>query len=628
MAHQAGRYAEAADRYDKLFRQTNRREREKKGYFAFRAAENYRLARNAHRARSAYASARNFHYPDSIIILRLAQMNQLAGQSKEAAAGFRQFLSLYPDDFFAQLGLESSLQMEHLRANPHRYHIRQAKELSSARSDFGGTFTPDGKAFYFSSSRSRNPEIDNSPITGEKPNDLYYIAQNAQGKWSRVDSVPGGINTLFDEGTPFISSDGNSLYYTYGETNDLYDRTTKVYRASKSGEGGWSQGTELKIWSDSLKMAAHPTLSASGKLLYFVSEGGYGGKDIYVIPTEEIGTSLPTNLGGAINTAGNEISPYMVGDSTLYFASDGHVGLGGYDIYKAQLSSSGEWQVEHLGAPLNSPQDDYGICFNPVPDKENAEEGYFSSSRGDARGYPHLFSFRKTAIRTTLEGYVYDREGNPIQEATIRMVSEHDPEEVVIASSRNDGFYTLDLEGNTHYILLAGAENYLNQYVKIKTETETESTTYEVNFQLASSIRAEVFHDIYYEFDKATLREESRQALEQMVTILNDNPDIIVEISSHADRKGSDAYNVNLSMRRAKAVVDYLLSRGIAAERLRSQGYGKSRPRTITTKLHSNHPQLPEGTLLDEAFITEQTDDIQELCDQLNRRTEFSVLKE
>ncbi|MBB6276599.1 PorE family type IX secretion system protein [Porphyromonas circumdentaria] len=626
-AYQAGRYTQAAGLYDKLYRSTSRKDIEKKAFFAFKAAENYRLARNIQRAQSAYLAARNYQYPDTILQLRIAQMQQITAQNRDWSKGFQEYLSLVPNDYFALLGVESFAQIQKLRDNPYRLHVRLARELNSSKSDFGGAFTPDGKSFYFSSARNRNPELENSPVTGEKPNDLYYIAQDAQGKWSKADSVSGGVNTFADEGMPCITPDGASLYYTYAESDELYDRTAKIFRSSKSGEGGWSQGSEIKIWEDSLKMAAHPTVSSSGKTLYFVSEGGYGGKDIYTIPVEEIGSSTPTNMGESINTRGDEISPFMVGDSTLYFASNGRIGLGGYDIYKAELQSSGEWQVHHLGSPINSAQDDYGIVFNPVPAKEFLAEGYFSSSRSDARGYPHLFSFKQYAIVTRLEGYVYDREEYPISGAILRIVSEHSPEDPMMVSSKEDGYYSIDLEGETNYIILAGAPNYLNQYAQFRTDPATEDATYQVDFQLASRIRSEVFQDIYYEFDKATLREESLRDLEAMVKILKENPDVSVEISSHADRKGSDAYNLALSNRRAQSVIDYLSSQGIALTRLRPQGYGKSRPRVITAKLHTLYPELPEGTNLDEAFILQQTEEMQAICDQLNRRTEFTVIE-
>ncbi|SUB76467.1 PD40 domain-containing protein [Porphyromonas endodontalis] len=446
-AHKAGRYGEAAEMYRELYRKQTRKDKEKKAFFAFRAAENYRLARNAQRAKSFYISARSYQYPDSIVLLRLAEMEQRLGRTRDALVDYEAFCALYPNDYFANLGRECCLQIDALRSNPSHYQVRLARNLNSSRSDFGGAFLPDGSAFIYSSARNKNPEIENSAITGEKPNDLYYIHQDAQGRWSRPDSISGGINTSNDEGMPAVSPDGNTLYYTMAEYSDLYDRTAKIYKSSKSGEGGWSAGKELEIWSDTLRMAAHPALSVSGEKLYFVSEGGYGGKDIYYINVEEIGSAVPTNIGGAINTPGNEISPFAVGDSTLYFASDGHPGLGGYDLYRATLQSSGEWLCEHLGAPLNSPQDDYAMTLNPKPDKNNTSEGYFSSSRQDAWGRPHLWSFTQPAILTILEGFVSDREGNPIAGAFVRVVSETNPETPLVATTHADGYYSLDIGG-------------------------------------------------------------------------------------------------------------------------------------------------------------------------------------
>lgn len=625
-AHKAGRYSEAAEMYRSLYSKQDRKDREKKAFLAFRAAENYRLARNAQRARGFYTSAHSYHYPDSIVLLRLAEMEQRLGLTRDALAHYEAFCALYPNDYFANLGRQSCFLADTLRTNPYHYQVRLARSLNSSRSDFGGAFLPDGSAFIYSSARNKNPEIENSTITGEKPNDLYYIRQDAQGRWSRPDSVSGGINTMSDEGMPAIAPDGATLYYTVAEHNDLYDRTAKIFKASKSGEGGWSAGKELEIWSDTLRMAAHPSLSASGERLYFVSEGGYGGKDIYYVNVAEIGSTLPTNIGGSINTPGNEISPFAVGDSTLYFASDGHPSLGGYDLYRATLQPSGEWRCEHLGAPLNSPQDDYALVLSPKPDKSNTCEGYFSSSRQDALGHPHLWSVSQPAILTSLEGFVSDREGNPISGAFVRVVSETNPESPLVATTHTDGYYSLDIEGSTRYVLLAGSDKYLRAYSSFESDPATEDAVYTIDFTLASSVASEVFQDIFYAFDSADLLPESKTALDQIAKILQDNPEVVVELSSHADRVGADAYNLALSDRRASSVVQYLLKQGISPEQLQPKGYGKSRPRVVTPVLHTRYPQFAEGVVLDEAFIATLNEENQQLADSLNRRTEFVVV--
>ncbi len=627
-AYKSQFYAESAKMYHTLYRRTPRKEKEKRAYFSFKIAESYRFLQNPLRAKNAYLIAKNNNYPDSIVYLRIAQMEQKLGKLEDAKEHFLEFLEWFPKDYFARLGLENCKRIEELRLNKYHYLVKKAKRLSSSRSDFGGAFSPDGKAFYFTSARNRNPEIEKSRITGEKPNDLYFTAQNSQGKWSRVDSVSGGINSYEDEGMPCISSDGSAMYYTYGESSDYYDRTAKIYKASKSGEGAWSKGQKVAIWgeTDSLKMAAHPALSASQKKLYFVSEGGQGKKDIYVIDIDTIGVDQPTNLGAIINTSGNEISPTMVGDSTLYFASDGHLGLGGYDLYRADLLANGDWKLSNLGAPLNSSFDDFAISFNPqIEGGENLAEGYISSSRDDARGYPHLYEFRQKAIRVFLEGNISDREGNPIQGAFIRLVNKKDPTIEGIASSKNTGDYLLELKANTEHILLVGAEGYLNEYAIFRTEKCEDGCTYQLDFQLASRSKPEVFSDIFYAFDSAELLSESKADLERIVKILEDNPEITIEISSHADRVGSDSYNNVLSEKRANSVVKYLISQGIASHRLFSKGCGKKSPRIVSEKLHTFFEYLPIGISLDEEFVGTLTKEQQDVCDRLNRRTEFKV---
>lgn len=625
----ADQYAEAAREFQSLYRSTSRKEPEQKAYFAFKAAENFFAMRNFSRALGLYSSALTYKLPDSIILLRMAKCYQSLGKEKEASRFFDRYCAVDTLNIFAKIGLESLKERERLqkKENP-LLDVRKANELSSASSDFAGCFSPDGSFFYFTSARSKSDNVPYSAVTGERQNRLYFIRKDAKGKWSRPDSVPGGINEGGDIGTPALSPDGSSLYYSFVEDTDEVSRTAKIYRSSKSGEGGWSKGTMLPIWIDTLKMAAHPAISSDGKTLYFVSEGGYGGKDIYSIPIEQIGSNIPpTNLGALINTPGNEIFPTIIGDSVLYFASDGRVGLGGYDLYKAQKDTLGVWQVSHLSSPINSEADDYAIAFNPNPREGYSLEGLFSTTRSDRRGYPHFYSFTQEAIHIILEGFVLDREDNPIEGALVRVVNKQNPLGETKVTTRQDGYFKTELLGDMDYLLLASHPNFLNQYTSFKTDCAKESEVYTLDFVLASRIKPEIFQDIFYDFDKATLREESKKELEEMAKILRENPDIVVEISSYADRKGSDAYNIKLSEKRARAVVDYLIEQGIDKQRLRSRGFGKSRPRIISKYLSAKYSFLKEGDCLDDTLLQRFSEEEMAICDQLNRRTEFSVVK-
>lgn len=629
IADQAERYAEAANMYQTLYRKTTRNELERKAYFAFKAAENYYHQANYARALGLYTVALNYKIPDSLVLLRLAECYRVAGKNKEAQAYYNRYLAVDSLSVSSQIGLQSLSELDEISENRYKFNVTKASKISSSNSDFSGCFSPDGAMFYFTSARNRNPELGNNPATGEKNNQLYYIRKDAQGKWSRPDSVPGGINTGGDVGTPAITPDGSTLYYSFVEDNDEANRTVKIYRSSKSGDGGWSQGQIVPLWSDTLRMAAHPAISANGKMLYFVSDGGFGGKDIYSIPIDRIGSSvLPTNLGALINTAGDEVFPTAVGDSMLYFASNGRVGLGGFDIYVARIDTLGSWRVSHLGTPINSSSDDISICFTPTPQKGLSHEGYFSSARSDRRGYPHFYSFSREAILTLLEGFVMDREENPIEGAVVRIVSQWNPEQEITVTTRVDGYYTAELMGQTAYVLHASHPQFLNQYTSFRTDSASESTIYGIDFVLSSRIKPEVFQDIYYDFDKSELRPESKRDLDAMARILKENPDVLVEISSHADRKGSDSYNITLSDARAQSVVDYLLKSGIDKNRLKAKGYGKTKPRTVSEALKKKYLFLTNATTLSEEFLKTLTNENEvAICDQLNRRTEFTVIQ-
>lgn len=633
-ADRLGEYALAADMYNTLFKRAKRSQIEMKGYLAFHSAENYRRMGHQPKALRGYLSAKRFAYPDSIVDLRIAQSYHQGGQYKEAIKRYQAYLEAFPGDYFATQGLKGCQMAIEAKEQPTRFKLTRANNWNSARGDFGAAYTPDGSAIFFTSSRSKNPEVEESNITGLKPNDIYVIKKDAAGKWQRPDSISGGLNTDADEGVLSISPDGNTLYYTYAEHHELYDRTAQIYEASRSGEGGWLKGSLVNLMGDSLRLAAHPSISASGEYIYFVSDigGGMGGKDIYRARISERSYGSPENLGAQINTPGDEMYPFIEGDSTLYFASNGHAGFGGLDIFKAKLDTLGEWSVTHMGAPINSQADDFNFVVAPKPKDQDlgfgAMQGIMASSRGDLRGYPHLFLFDLPGIITEIQGYVLDREENPIPNATVRIVGERGPVGQGFVSTRNDGSYHMRVQGDTRYVMLAGADKYLNQYVELKTDTAAISETYYVNFFLASRERAEGLQNIFYDFDKATLRPESMASLDELLKILADNPEVFIELASHADRRGPDAYNLRLSDRRAESVVNYLVSKGVEPQRLSFKGYGKSQPKVVSTRLAEKYEFLqPNDTLSEKFIVALPLEEQQEICDQLNRRTEFRVIE-
>ena len=411
------------------------------------------------------------------------------------------------------------------------------------------------------------------------------------------------------------------MYYTYCAQDPEGPRTSEIYISTRSS-AKWGKGTRATIVKDSVTALGHPSVSPDGKYLYYVSDavGGFGGKDIF--RSRLVGNDFGPmeNLGPEINTPGDEMFPYVRDSVTLYFASNGHPGMGGLDLFKATQDSTGKWHVENLKAPINSMADDFGITF-----EGNKEKGFFSSNRNDARGYDHLYSFELPTITIFIEGIVFDVDENPIEDATVRIVGKDGLN--VKVPAKKDGTYRVELERDIRYVMMASARGYLNQNFELKTGPEEKNETYIVDFYLSPISKPVVIDNIFYDFDKATLRPESQKALDEMIKMLNDNPNVTIELGAHTDRKGSDQYNERLAQRRAQSVVDYLIAGGIDKERLEAKGYGESVPKVINKKMAKSFDFLKEGDVLTEEFILTLPPEQQEMADQINRRTEFKVLR-
>jgi peptidoglycan-associated lipoprotein len=472
----------------------------------------------------------------------------------------------------------------------------------------------------FTSSRKEASGDTKSAITGLKNNDFFFVKQDEKGQWMKPSVIESGINTEFDEGTASLSEDGATLYYTYCAEEEESPKTAEIRKSSRAG-AEWSAGEKVTIFKDSLSMAAHPAAGRDG-YLYFVSDvkGGYGGKDLWRIPIAEIGAASPENLGAEINTPGDEMFPYMRDDSVLYFSSNGHPGMGGLDIFKASQNKKGKWKVENMKSPLNSMADDFGITF-----EGRKERGFFSSNRNDSRGADHIYSFERPGIQVFVEGWVLDKDEEIIDNAVVRMVGKDGTDQRIFV--RKDGTYAAEVIPGMDYVMLGSAQGYLNRKQTLSVPEEEKSEVYYVDFYLPSISKPVLIENIFYEYDKATLRPESKDALDEIIAMLNDNPNVTIELAAHADRKGSEAYNEDLSQRRAQSVVDYLIKGGIEKERLTPAGYGKSKPKEVSKNLAKQYDFLPEGQLLDAAFIETLPREKQEIADQINRRTEFKVLR-
>ncbi|HPH72848.1 MAG TPA: OmpA family protein, partial [Paludibacteraceae bacterium] len=395
----------------------------------------------------------------------------------------------------------------------------------------------------------------------------------------------------------------------------------EIYSSQRSG-GQWTAPKNIPLFQDSTISVAHPAVSPDGKYLYFVSDNpqGFGGKDIWRAEKTDEGWGVPENLGNQINTEGNEMFPYVRYDGTLYFSSNGHVGFGGLDIYKATADSLGNWQVENMKSPINTLYDDFGITF-----EGQAERGFFSSNRNQSRGYDRIWSFDLPELTYAVEGKVTDEKGEVLSDATIKVVGT-DGQNVKM-KTKKDGTFRIKLNPNTEYVMLASNRGYLNQVNKLTTQNLNQSKLFKANFKLASINKPIQIDDIFYEFGQWTLTLDSEKALKGLVKMLTDNPNIAIEIAAHTDVLGTDEFNMDLSEKRAKSVVDYLIQEGIDPDRLTVKGFGESMPVEVDKALAERYKFLKVGDVLNEPFLKNLSEEQREIVNQINRRTQFRVTK-
>lgn len=613
-----GEYYDAARTYRKIYNKlTKKEERAKRGEVAFLMAQCHERLRQFQRAAAAYQNAIRYEYPDTSAYLGLAQALHSSGQYAQAVKAYEDYLAMRPDDPTALNGLIGA-RMGANRSGATRYVVRKSELFNSPRSDYAPMFLPGSTdRLYFTTTREKvnGPR---SEITGTKKGDVWTAQKDENGVWQRPEAVEGELNTDVEEGIVSFSPDGTTMYLTRARREPNASTTVEIFTSQRS-DAKWSAPTKFEITADTISAVGHPAVSPDGEWLYFSSDmpGGSGGRDLWRVRIKErLGTL--ENLGEWINTPGDEMFPYVRTDSVLYFASDGHPGYGGLDLFRATLKPSGGWEVVNMGTPMNSAADDFGITFG------EGESGFFSSNRNDARGYDNIYSFELPELRILISGWVLDKDEEPIPSAVIRIIGDDGSNQKAVA--RPDGSFSFPLNRGVRYVMLAGARGYLNARQEFVSDTAEEDAEYGVDFILASITKPVVIDNIFYDYDRATLRPESKEALDEMVQVLNDNPNVTIEMASHTDRHGSDAYNIDLSARRARSVIDYLIEHGIAPERLQSQGYGESRPKTITKKLAREYPQFKEGDVLTEEYIEQLSPEDQAIADQINRRTEFQVL--
>jgi peptidoglycan-associated lipoprotein len=620
-AFEAGEYFEAIDLYKNAYNKVS--DKAQKTAVLFRIGECYRILGDARSAELWYKKAMREDYQDPIIFLRYGQMMLINEKYEEAEEQFKQYKDLVPDDPRGNVGIESCEAALLWIGNPTGYIVENMRYFNSRQRDFSPAYvSEDYNEIYFTSTREDATGNETHGATGQNFADLFSSSMDRKGKWSIPVPVES-LNSEFEDGTPCISSDFTTLYFTRCKKGKNQQLGCQIL-SSKTTGGSWSEPkVEFEALGDSVS-TAHPAISPDGLTLYFVSDmpGGLGENDIWKVTRSDEGGSWgsPVNLGEEINTPGNELYPFVHADGALYFASDSRVGLGGLDIYKATLDETKSWRLENMKPPINSPEDDFGIVF-----EEEVERGFFSSAR-KGRGNDEIFSFVLPPLEFSVTGVVKDERNDEIlQNSTVKSVGSDGI--TVETNTGEEGSFKFMLKPGTDYVFIASQPGYLNGKERESTRGLDQSRDFEVTIYLASVTQVIELPNIFYDFAKWDLRPESMVSLDNLVETLNDNPNVTIELMSHTDSRGTPADNMELSQKRAQSVVDYLISKGIAPDRLQARGYGESQPKVVDEKVIAQYDFLELEDVLSEAFINQlESPELQERAHQVNRRTEFRVL--
>ncbi|WP_455260083.1 PorE family type IX secretion system protein [Prevotella jejuni] len=617
-----GEYYDAATQFKTAYQRTSPKDRRQRGELSLKMADCYSRIASSQRAIAAYRNAIRYKQDNGETHKSLADNLMKEGSYTEAAKEYQIALDSMPNNQVIAQSLQAASLAAGMKERGSKYIVKRMDVFNSRRQDYSPMLFGDKyDQLYFTSTRNEAKGDDLSGITGAKAGDIFLSEKDDKGKWSAPRAIESALNTEADEGTPAFSVDGREMYITQCLTDPSNPRYAQIAVSNRS-DAAWGKATKLEISRDTLSSFAHPAVSPDGNWLYFTSDmpGGKGGLDIWRVRLTGGTTGGVENLGEPINTPEDEEFPTFRPNGDLYFSSNGHGGLGGLDIFIAKVGNDHHYHLEHPGYPLNSQGDDFGMTFEGIHNR-----GFFSSNRNDGRGWDHIYSFELPEIIQTVKGWVYEMDGYELPAAQVFMVGDDGTNKKLAV--KGDGSFEQEVHPGVNYIFLATCNGHLNHKEEIKVGNIEASEVHTLQFPLAGINVPVLIDNIFYDFDKATLRPESETALNTLVNLLKENPNVTIELSAHTDYLGSDAYNKRLSQRRADAVVAYLTAHGIARDRLTPVGYGKERPKKIRKKLTEKYTWLKENDVLTEAFIKKLDKEKQEIANQLNRRTEFTVLR-
>lgn len=612
------KYYKAIELYKKAL--TKEKSNDRKVDFFFKIGECYRLTEDTEQSQEWYEKAIKANYPDPIAILYFADAIKAIGKYDEALIQYKIYSEKVSDDSRGTAGIKSCELAKKWKDNPGNFEIKNEALLNSVSYDFSPAFADKKyEMMIFSSSREGSTGKDVSERTGETASDLYYSLRDKKGVWGAAALLNPMLNTENEEGAAVVNSKKNYIYFTrcHPKVEKSKEIICHIYGAKKVGQK-WDGVEIIPLMPDSINVG-NPALSPDDNIMIFVANdmtGGVGQRDLWYskYDAKQKKWQEPVNLGNEINTSGNEMFPYLHEDGTLYFASDGHAGMGKLDIFKAEKLGPEKWsKVENLKSPINTAQNDFGIIFEGKTTK-----GYFTSDRPGGKGADDIYSFFVPPITFALDIKVYDADTKkPIEGAIVKLSygssAELKTDKTGYCAFETNAKKERIIKENMSCQIFVSKEKFLNGKEEINTVGVRKSTRFykEIFLQNISEPTKEIrFPEVLYDLGKWELGLESKDSLNFLYQILIDNPNIAIELAAHTDSRPIPMTNEVLSQKRAEECVEYLIEKGISADRLIPKGYGASRL-----------------LISDKEIAKMKSSQEKDAAHQKNRRTVFRVIR-
>ena len=603
-----------------LYKKASSKEKKKgaKAELMFKTADCYRMINDLKNAELWYAKAIKAKYPDPKATLLMADAKKGQERYNDALVDYNEYAKMVPSDQRGADGAKSCELAQKWKDNPTRFQVNNLLSLNSKFFDYAPVYSDKKQnGLFFVSSREGAMGNRTDGTVGQSFSDIYEVKIDKKGSWSTPMPLPEPVNSKLNEGPVSLNKKRTKMWFTRSPEQPKKKLGAVICETEKKGTG-WGESKVLVFCADSFT-CGHPAITFDDQRLYFASDmpGGFGGKDIWYVNYEKKGSkwSAPVNAGFNINTSGDEMFPFVTEDGTLYFASNGLIGMGGLDIFKAVKSGDGFAAPENLQYPINSAFDDFGVLTD-----SKGEKGYLSSNRPGGKGGDDIYSFGLPPLLFNLQGVVSDVNTNEkVIGATIKLVGSDGSS--IETNTDASGAYRFDMtpdgmrviKSGVTYTVNAAKENYLGDKAEFTTVGLEVGTDFTKDLAIKPIIKEVAIRlpDILYDLNKWDLKPQYQDSLTGLVKTLTDNPNITVELGSHTDTRGDVKANAELSQKRAQSVVDFLISKGIAGDRLVAKGYGEGRP-----------------LVSDAEIAAVKVDEEKEALHQKNRRTDFKILRQ